>query len=188
MRPFGSQPRRRFALQSSDAIIDTINAWAIERDDIRAMALVGSWARGNARPSSDIDVLLLSDRRCEYRRRRRWLTEINFKGAGYRLRSSRDAVYGAVWSRHIQLLPNAEVEMTFAGCSWATTSPIDDGTRGVVEDALRIIIDKDGSLARLVDVITSARAQRRYPDHDSSEELRDSVAHPLQVFRKSSPA
>jgi hypothetical protein len=131
------------------AIVDAIAAWAVRRDDIRSMALVGSWARGNPRQASDIDLLLLSDRQDEYRRRRKWLTEIDFKCAGYQLWSSNTVVYGVAWSRHLHLLPAAEVELTFAKCSWARTHPIDGGTRGVVKDALRIILDKERSLAKL---------------------------------------
>ena len=131
------------------AIIGAIAAWAVRRDDIRAMALIGSWARGNPQQTSDIDLLLLSDHHDEYRRRRKWLTEIDFKRAGFQLRSSNTVVYGVAWSRHLHLLPAAEVELTFAKCSWARTHPIEAGTRVVVKDALRIILDKDRSLAKL---------------------------------------
>jgi predicted nucleotidyltransferase len=139
----------------ANAIVSVVTRWAIKRDDIRAMAFVGSWARGNQRQVSDIDLLLLSDRAHSYRGRRRWLSEIDFRGAGYRLQSSADAIYGVVWSRHVKLLPAAELELTFAECSWARTDPIDGGTRGVVEDAFRIIFDKDGILAKLVDAVMS---------------------------------
>jgi hypothetical protein len=143
----------------ANAIVSAVTAWAIERGDICAMALVGSWARGNPRQGSDIDLLLLSDRAHEYRRCRKWLAEVDFGGAGYRLQSSRSAIYGVVWSRHINLLPAAEVELTFAECSWAKTDPIDGGTRDVVQNAFRIIFDKAGILARLVDAaVSGARA------------------------------
>jgi len=148
----------RFELMKTsevNAIVSAVTRWALERDDIRAMGLAGSWARGNPRRFSDVDLLLLSNRAHEYRRRRRWLTEIDFAGAGYRLQMSSGAIYGVVWSRHISLLPAAEVELTFAECSWARTDPVDGGTRGVVQDALRIIFDKDGILAKLVDAVMS---------------------------------
>jgi uncharacterized protein len=139
----------------ANAIVSAVSRWAVERDDIRAMALIGSWSRGNPRQVSDIDLLLLSDRAHEYRRCRKWLTEIDFGGAGYRLQSSEIAIYGVVWSRHINLLPAAELELTFAECSWARTDPVDGGTRGVVQDAFRIIFDKDRILAKLVDAVLS---------------------------------
>jgi uncharacterized protein len=137
-------------ITEASALVSAVTSWAIRRGDIRAMALVGSWARGDPNQISDIDLLLLSDRIHEYRRHQEWLTEIDFAGAGYRLNSSESASYGVVWSRHVHLLPAAEVELAFAACSWAQTEPVDDGTRGVVKDAFRIIFDKDEMLSKLV--------------------------------------
>jgi hypothetical protein len=54
----------------------------------------------------------------------------------------------------MHLLPTAEVELTFAECSWAQTEPVDEGTRGVVKDAFRIIFDKDG-LCKLIAAVMS---------------------------------
>ena len=141
--------------QEANAVIDAIGAWAIRRDDIRAMALVGSWARGNPHRASDIDVLLLTDNADEYRPRRTWLCEIDFRSAGYRLHSTKTTFYGVVWSRHVYLRPTAELELTFADCSWAETEPVDEGTRRVVKDAIRIIFDRDGSLARCIHAVKS---------------------------------
>jgi hypothetical protein len=53
------------------------------------------------------------------------------------------------------LLPAAQVELTFAQCSWARTDPVDLGTRSIVKDAFEIIFDKDGTLARVVDAVMS---------------------------------
>jgi predicted nucleotidyltransferase len=138
-----------------EAIIGAVVNWATERDDIRAVALVGSWARGNSHQTSDIDLLLLSNRDQEYRRRPEWLSGIDFGKLGYRLQSRESVAYGAVWSEHIRLLPAADVELTIANCSWAKTAPVDDGTRDVVKDGFRIVLDKDASLAKLVDVVMS---------------------------------
>jgi hypothetical protein len=43
------------------------------------MVLVGSWARGNPHQVRDIDLFFLSDLANEYRRRREWLTEMDFR-------------------------------------------------------------------------------------------------------------
>jgi hypothetical protein len=137
-------------LADINAITIAVANWAIERDDIRAMAMLGSWVRGTARLTSDLDLLLLSDLASDYQRCRRWLTEIDFENAGFRLRLSKSAIYGVVWSQHVHLLPAAEVELTFATCSWASTDPIDNGTRVVLQDAFQIIFDRDELLTKLV--------------------------------------
>jgi len=108
-------------LAEANAIVSAVSSWATKRGNIRAMALVGSWARGNQSQVSDIDLLLLSDRAHEYRHFQEWLAEIDFRVTGYRLNSSESANYGVVWSRHIHLLPAAEVELTFAERCWAQT-------------------------------------------------------------------
>jgi len=142
---------------SAEAVIEAVAAWARTRDDVRALALVGSWARGNARPTSDVDLLVLSDCAEEYRRRREWMSEIDFDRAGHSIKSSNDATYGAVWSRHIHLHPAAEVELTFARCDWANVAPIDSGNCAIVRDAFRIILDKDAILARLIRAVAASK-------------------------------
>ena len=145
----------RMKTADAKAIVRRVADWAVYREDIRAMALCGSWARGDTHQGSDIDLLLLSDRAAEHRLHQEWLAEISFEGAGYRILWSEDASYGVVWSRHIALMPTAKVELTFAQCSWARTDPIDVGTRRIVKDAFEIILDKDGTLARLVNAVMS---------------------------------
>jgi hypothetical protein len=137
----------------ANAIVSAVADWAICREDIRAMALVGSWARGDPHQESDVDLLLISDRADEYRARQEWLAEIDFESAGYGVASSKDASYGVVWSCHVAMLPTAMVELTFARRSWAQADTVDAGTRRVVKDAFRIIIDKDRTLAELVSVV-----------------------------------
>jgi uncharacterized protein len=136
-----------------DSIVRAVAGWAFHHEDIHAMALIGSWARGDAHQASDIDLLLLSDSAHEYRRCQEWITEIDFDSAGYRVASWEDASYGLVWSYHIELLPPGKVELTFAPCSWARTHTVDVGTRRVVKDAFRIIFDKDEMLAKLVAIV-----------------------------------
>jgi hypothetical protein len=139
----------------ANAILNAIADWALHREDTRALALVGSWARGDPHRGSDIDLLLISDRADEYRHRQEWIAKIDFESAGYRIASSKDVRYGVVWSRHIVLLPNAKAELTFAPRCWARTDRVDAGTRRVVKDAFHIIFDKDGMLAKLVAVVMS---------------------------------
>ena len=88
----------------AEALVAAVADWASKREDIRALALVGSWARGNPRPTSDLDILLLSDLARNYQRGT-WLDEMKFDKAGFRVRSSLSASYGAVWSAHVQLEP-----------------------------------------------------------------------------------
>lgn len=133
-----------------------VQAWVAKTEDLRALALCGSWARGNARPDSDLDLLVLA-RPPAIESRSQAPALIPFANAGFRLQSCRWATYGVVHSAHIQLEPDAEVELTFATLNWASTTSIDDGTRRVVTDGFAILLDKDGALSTLITTIEDAR-------------------------------
>lgn len=119
-------------------------------DDLRALAVCGSWARGDARPDSDLDLLIVADDPPAWRCDQGWVAALPYDRAGCAYRSHRTATYGAVWSAHVDLDPDAAVELSFAPAAWACTDPLDLGTYAVVSDAFRIVVDKDGMLAPLV--------------------------------------
>ena len=50
----------------SKAFFAEVCAWAEETPDIRALVLVGSWARGENRADSDIDLMVLTEKQMDY--------------------------------------------------------------------------------------------------------------------------
>ena len=50
----------------SQAFLDSAAQWAREREDVAALVLVGSWARGTNRPDSDIDLVILTEKQMDY--------------------------------------------------------------------------------------------------------------------------
>lgn len=124
------------------------------RNDLRALAVCGSWARGNPRPDSDLDMLIVAEDAAQWRDEHNWVSRLAYKQARFAYRSHTTATYGDVWSAHIRLEPDAELELTFASTAWACVDPVDPGTRKVVSDSFKIVVDKDGRLARLVEVCT----------------------------------
>jgi Nucleotidyltransferase domain len=52
----GSGPRPA----AVERLLERAVAWARRQPDIRGLALVGSWARGNARADSDVDLVVLT--------------------------------------------------------------------------------------------------------------------------------
>lgn len=121
------------------------------RDDLRALAVCGSGARGNPRPDSDLDLLIVARDVARWRDAHDWIGELPYGEARLAYRSHTAARYGAVWSAHIRLEPDAALELTFAAPDWANHDPVDPGTRQVVRDAFAIVVDKDKHLARLVE-------------------------------------
>jgi len=63
-------------MKNIDHLRDFLNAfinWAVVQDDVQAIALVGSYARGAARDDSDIDLVLLTDQPQKYLDNLKWI-------------------------------------------------------------------------------------------------------------------
>ena len=131
-------------------LLEVVTAWAAHRGDIVGLALVGSWARGTANLGSDIDLILLTPNPDAFRISSAWLTEIDWPKLGVSVQSYRDAKYGVVWSRHVELSDGVLVEFSFGFPSWAATCPCDAGTHSVVSSGCRVLFDPVGLLQNVV--------------------------------------
>ncbi len=130
-------------------LVEIIARWLDNEPACRALAIAGSWARGDATPDSDLDLLILTPTIERWKDNADWLPKTGLAAAGHRVISSARVQYGVVFSWHVLLHPDARVEFTFADLSWAKGFPVDPGTRRVVSDGIEIMIDKDGLLALL---------------------------------------
>lgn len=145
-------------------ILELIRNWAEERSEILALALVGSYARGEATLESDIDLMVIASDTEFFRHNYDWMHQINWESINYKIQKWNDAEYGVVWSRHIYLsnLNNdlfnnfnnkLKVEISFGLPTWTSISPIDSGTFGVVSRGCQIIYDPQGILLNLMSKI-----------------------------------
>jgi SAM-dependent methyltransferase len=134
-------------IERTESLLEVIRAWAEMHDEIRAIALVGSRARGTARPRSDIDLVLLVLDPEAFRADDSWLDAMDWKSTGVRPATRRDVQYGALWSRHVRLDDGLEVEFGFAPLSWANSDPVDAGTKLVISHGCRVLYDPDALLA-----------------------------------------
>lgn len=132
-----------------DGVLAVIRRWAAERLDLRAVALVGSWARGAARPDSDVDVVLLTEDQATYLQDVAWLAAFGATGV------VRTRQWGAVTERRVVLASGLELEFGVTGPGWASTDPVDAGTRVVVCDGLVVLHDPEGLLAQLIDAVAT---------------------------------
>jgi predicted nucleotidyltransferase len=117
---------------------------------IVAVALVGSWARGAAHPGSDVDLVLLTTAPGELLGTDNWFSAID-----PRARLIRAEDFGAIQERRLRLPSGLEIEVGIGEPSWAGTTPVDPGTRRVVDDGLAILHDPQSLLARLTSVVAS---------------------------------
>jgi uncharacterized protein len=112
--------------------------------------LVGSYARGDARADSDVDLIILTEQPQVFRSDETWLQDLDFAGWRAPLRSWRDVSYGPICSRHVLLQDGGDVEFGFGRPDWASVDPPDAGTLKVVRAGARIVADPSGLLARLL--------------------------------------
>lgn len=108
-------------------------------------ALVGSWAAGRAGPASDIDLVLLVEQPKHLLDDDVWYTTF---GDGVRLIRQDD--FGAVQERRLKLPDGLVVEVNVGDLSWASTTPVDAGTRRVAADGLIPLLDPQHRLHHLL--------------------------------------
>ncbi len=118
-----------------------IATWAEQQPDISGVLLVGSHARGTARPDSDVDFVILTTNP------ERYVDNPSF--AAHFGSIARWAIedWGRVISVRVWYQDGLEVEYGFTQPDWAAP-PLDAGTRRVIADGLRILFDRDGLLSR----------------------------------------
>ena len=116
--------------------------WAHEHDDILAAALVGSYARGTARPDSDIDLVLIAEAPERYLNDLRWAAELGD------VLSTALEPYGRLTSVRVWFGGGFEVEFGFTTREWAGL-PLDEGTRRVIA-GMRVLFEREPLLSPLL--------------------------------------
>lgn len=144
---------------TAERLLKQITAWFQERAGVAAIALVGSHARGAARPDSDIDVVILVDDPQAYRHEQGWLSSLAVDELNDTVTTYQDEDYGPLWSRRVFLASGHEVEFGFARPTWAATEPLDSGTEQVVRDGCRALYDPHGIIERLMVAVHQAGGQ-----------------------------
>jgi hypothetical protein len=126
-----------------ERLLTRAREWAARRSDIRALCLVGSWARDEPRMESDVDLVLLTADTGAYTTRQAWVRELGGE------RIIRTRARGAVTERRFALSGGLEVDVGVGTTAWASTTPMDAGTRQVVGEGMRVLHDPDDILAAL---------------------------------------
>jgi predicted nucleotidyltransferase len=117
--------------------------WAETQTEITGVLLVGSHARGQARAGSDVDLVILA------RAPGRYLQERSFVEQFGAVARTEEEDWGRLISLRVWYADGGEVEFGLTDPGWAAL-PVDPGTREVVSDGARIILDPEGELDRLV--------------------------------------
>lgn len=122
-------------------LLRDLREWARSEPRIAAVALVGSHARGEARPDSDVDLVLLCAQAEALLRERDWPARFGT------VRSAAREDWGRVTSLRVVYTSGLEVEFGIAAPDWATCP--DTGTRRVVGGGLVVVWDPNGLFSAL---------------------------------------
>lgn len=124
-------------------LVERLIAWSRTRPDVCALGIVGSYGRGTATGSSDLDVVVICEEPARFLNERSWLSEF---GA---YKSTEVETYGIVTSIFVDYDWGLEVEFGIAPRGW-TDIPVDSGTAKVIGDGMIICYDPEGLLANVV--------------------------------------
>jgi uncharacterized protein len=135
--------RPEIEIISPSAFLGRFAEWARHQDAVDSAVLVGTHARGTARPESDVDlVILVID--LQFYLAGSWVSA--FGAVNHTQRED----YGAVQSLRVFYSYGLEVEFGLTSLDWANVDPLDDGTRDVMLAGARILVDKTGRLSRVL--------------------------------------
>jgi len=118
-----------------DEFLGRVVQWGNEKEDISAILLVGSHARGEARPDSDVDLVILVGSPGKYLNDLEWLGRF-----GNPINTSIED-WGNVQSLRVWFEGDIEVEFGFTSHNWLS-QPLDPGTHQVLSEGYRFLIDK----------------------------------------------
>lgn len=136
------------------ALLLDITSWAAARDDVEAVVLVGSYARGHPRMGSDVDLVIVSSA-VDRLTQDSWFERLRPGSTLVRVMT-----WGALLERRYRLRSGLHVELGLVSPSW-TELPLDPGTRRVLGDGHIVLYDGHGLLLRADGALGGAGGRAR---------------------------
>jgi len=133
-------------LNKAEKYIEKVRQWACTEDRISALELVGSHARQQAKPDSDIDFVIISDDVALLEKDVSWLNRF-----GTVQRQAKEK-WGSVTAIRVFYADGQEIEFGLATKCWADI-PADAGTKRVVRDGMVILKDPNQILEKIKAVV-----------------------------------
>ena len=125
-----------------ERLLADMAGWGESRNDIEAIGLVGSYARGQAHVTSDVDIVILTPAFADLAADTSWFRRL--RANSHLVRS---ATWGPLLERRHRMASGLLVELGLVAPTWAEL-PLDPGTRRVLGDGHRIVHDPHSLLAR----------------------------------------
>ncbi|RTL36605.1 MAG: hypothetical protein EKK48_25540 [Candidatus Melainabacteria bacterium] len=127
-----------------DEFLRSLNTWCGQRQDLLGLLLIGSYARGTAKPDSDVDLILISMQPLAYVDNCRWAEVF---GA---IKKAELEDWGLVKSWRIIFQTGLEVEFGITDMDWLSQEQLQGSTGKIIADGAQIIFDPRGELAESI--------------------------------------
>lgn len=138
-------------MKEISSFLDKVKAWTNHQDDILGISYVGSWARGEAKPTSDLDLMIITTTPQKYLENNEWISNFGI------VKESKREDWGLVQSWRVFFENNDEIEFGITTKEW-TQLPPDPGTAQVVSDGMKIVFDPQDLLAQLDAAVRTKRS------------------------------
>ena len=116
-------------------MLKDIKQWAENEKQVESIIVVGAYARGTYKKTSDIDLVIITSNKKEM------LKNQNFIKVFGDVNKSQIEYYGACTSIRVWYKDGKEVEFGMVNPTWIE-KPLDKGTNKVLSDGFKVIIDK----------------------------------------------
>ncbi len=126
-----------------DIFLKDIKKWAKKEELIESIIVVGSYARGTYKVTSDIDLIIITSDK------EKMLKNQTFVDLFGEIKKSQIEYYGACTSIRVWYKDGKEVEFGIVSTSWIE-KPLDKGTIKVLRDGFKVVIDKKGYFKNII--------------------------------------
>jgi len=144
----------RKLIQAIDFIEDFMR-WSTRRRDIRAVGLVGSYAKDHPDDTTDVDLIMITEDPEKY------LTGIDWIRVFGVVITTEKIVYGKLTTLHVWYESGLEIEYGITTRDWLA-EPLNKETRQVFDEGMRMLFEKEKLLSPYE--MPMPRSQRDKPD------------------------
>ena len=118
-----------------EEFLESIKNWAKNEEKIESVIIVGSYARGTNKATSDLDIVIITSKKAEM------VANQEFTQNFGKIDKKQTEYYGACTSIRVWYEDGKEVEFGLVEPSWISV-PLDVGTYKVLSDGYKIVVDK----------------------------------------------
>lgn len=137
-------------MKEINSFLKKFEEWRADKLDILGVAYVGSWARNQAKPTSDLDLMIVTADPQQYLKENNWIS--NFGD----IKEIKREDWDLVQSWRVLFENEDEIEFGITTEEW-TNVPSDPGTARVVGDGMKIVYDPMGILKQLDEWVKANR-------------------------------